>query len=64
MCLFALCREEGLKGLWKGIGPNVARNAIVNAAELASYDQVIYLSRLHLSDDFSAVTKLILLCMQ
>ena len=32
-------REEGLKGLWKGIGPNVARNAIVNAAELASYDQ-------------------------
>lgn len=36
------CREEGLKGLWKGIGPNVARNAIVNAAELASYDQVIY----------------------
>lgn len=35
------CREEGLKGLWKGIGPNVARNAIVNAAELASYDQVL-----------------------
>lgn len=35
-----LLREEGLKGLWKGIGPNVARNAIVNAAELASYDQV------------------------
>ena len=34
------CREEGLKGLWRGIGPNVARNAIVNAAELASYDQV------------------------
>lgn len=29
-----------MKGLWRGIGPNVARNAIVNAAELASYDQV------------------------
>ena len=33
------CREEGLKGLWRGLGPNVARNAIVNAAELASFDQ-------------------------
>ena len=26
--------------MWRGIGPNVARNAIVNAAELATYDQV------------------------
>lgn len=26
--------------LWTGIGPNIARNAIINAAELASYDQV------------------------
>ena len=34
------CRQEGVAGLWKGIGPNVARNAIVNAAELASFDQV------------------------
>lgn len=32
--------QEGLAGLWKGVGPNVARNAIINAAELASYDQV------------------------
>ena len=41
-CLSAhcTCREEGLAGLWKGLGPNVARNAIINAAELASYDQV------------------------
>ncbi|GKB30357.1 mitochondrial uncoupling protein 1 [Tanacetum coccineum] len=31
---------EGVKALWTGIGPNVARNAIINAAELASYDQV------------------------
>ena len=29
-----------MAGLWRGLGPNVARNAIVNAAELASYDQV------------------------
>jgi hypothetical protein len=35
-----IAREEGLTGLWKGLGPNVARNAIINAAELASYDQI------------------------
>jgi hypothetical protein len=32
--------QEGVRALWTGIGPNVARNAIINAAELASYDQV------------------------
>ncbi|CAL5351376.1 unnamed protein product [Camellia sinensis] len=31
---------EGLGALWTGLGPNRARNAIINAAELASYDQV------------------------
>eukprot|EP00955_Chlamydomonas_euryale_P080932 363500-Chlamydomonas_euryale.AAC.15 len=36
----AAIREEGLLGLWTGLGPNVARNAIINAAELASYDQI------------------------
>nr|BBJ19795.1 uncoupling protein [Cycas revoluta] len=35
-----IVREEGLGALWTGLGPNVARNAIINAAELASYDQV------------------------
>lgn len=29
---------EGIKGLWTGVGPNIARNSIINAAELASYD--------------------------
>lgn len=29
-----------MRSLWKGVGPNVARNALINAAELASYDQV------------------------
>lgn len=32
--------QEGVRALWTGLGPNVARNAIINAAELASYDQV------------------------
>jgi hypothetical protein len=31
--------QEGIGALWTGLGPNVARNAIINAAELASYDQ-------------------------
>lgn len=35
-----IAREEGVLGLWKGLAPNVARNAIINAAELASYDQI------------------------
>lgn len=35
----ARCREEGVAALWTGLAPNVARNAIVNATELATYDQ-------------------------
>ncbi|CAD7703682.1 unnamed protein product [Ostreobium quekettii] len=35
-----IARTEGVAALWTGLGPNVARNAIINAAELASYDQV------------------------
>ncbi|CAL9765149.1 unnamed protein product [Musa acuminata subsp. burmannicoides] len=34
-----IVRQEGLGALWTGLGPNVARNAIINAAELASYDE-------------------------
>ena len=34
-----IARSEGVKGLWTGVGPNIGRNAIINAAELASYDQ-------------------------
>ncbi|XP_021720759.1 mitochondrial uncoupling protein 2-like isoform X1 [Chenopodium quinoa] len=36
----SIIRQEGLSALWTGLGPNIARNAIINAAELASYDQV------------------------
>lgn len=34
-----LIKEGGVKNLWTGWGPNVMRNSIINAAELASYDQ-------------------------
>lgn len=32
--------EEGFKGLYSGLIPNMMRNSIMNAAELASYDQI------------------------
>jgi len=32
--------EEGFKGLYTGLVPNIMRNSIMNAAELASYDQI------------------------
>ncbi|CAN0926399.1 Mitochondrial uncoupling protein 1 [Linum grandiflorum] len=35
-----IVKQEGVRALWTGVGPNIARNAIINAAELASYDQV------------------------
>ena len=35
-----IARTEGVAALWTGLGPNIARNAIINAAELASYDQI------------------------
>ncbi|XP_010541434.1 PREDICTED: mitochondrial uncoupling protein 2-like isoform X1 [Tarenaya hassleriana] len=35
-----IVRQEGIRALWTGLGPNIARNAIINAAELASYDQI------------------------
>ena len=33
-----IVREEGALGLWKGLGPNVVRNSVMNATELVSYD--------------------------
>ncbi|XP_043841498.1 LOW QUALITY PROTEIN: mitochondrial uncoupling protein 2-like [Dromiciops gliroides] len=35
-----IAREEGLQGLWKRTSPNVACNAIVNCAELVTYDLI------------------------
>ena len=35
-----IAKQEGILALWTGLTPNVARNAVINAAELASYDQV------------------------
>ncbi|KAG9351447.1 hypothetical protein JZ751_022697 [Albula glossodonta] len=35
-----IAREEGIRGLWKGTGPNISRNAIVNCTELVTYDLI------------------------
>lgn len=37
--LFRIAREEGLKGLWAGAGPTVARSMLVSSVQLAVYDQ-------------------------
>jgi solute carrier family 25 uncoupling protein 27 len=33
-----ILRERGLRGLWKGVTPNVQRAALVNLGELSAYD--------------------------
>ena len=38
-CYKKTYQKGGLGGLWVGLGPNVMRNSVVNAAEIASYDQ-------------------------
>jgi solute carrier family 25 (mitochondrial uncoupling protein), member 8/9 len=38
-CYKKIVAADGIGGLWTGLGPNVMRNSIINAAELASYDQ-------------------------
>jgi len=37
-CYRKIVQADGVKGLWIGVGPNILRNSIVNAAEIASYD--------------------------
>ncbi|CAJ0950615.1 unnamed protein product [Ranitomeya imitator] len=33
-----ITKEESVRGLWKGTGPNITRNALVNCMELVTYD--------------------------
>ena len=39
-CYSKIIADKGVKGLWIGVVPNIMRNSIINAAELASYDQI------------------------
>ena len=38
-CYKKTIAKDGITGLWVGVGPNIMRNAVINAAELAAYDQ-------------------------
>jgi len=38
-CYKKTVAKDGVKGLWVGWAPNVMRNSVINAAELAAYDQ-------------------------
>ena len=41
MAAYGIIAKQEAAALWTGLGPNVARNlSVINAAELASYDQV------------------------
>uniref|UniRef100_A0A663EN87 Uncoupling protein 3 n=1 Tax=Aquila chrysaetos chrysaetos TaxID=223781 RepID=A0A663EN87_AQUCH len=47
-----IAREEGVRGLWRGTLPNIARNAIINCGELVTYDLIKdALLRAHLMTD-------------
>uniref|UniRef100_A0A8V0X6A2 Uncoupling protein 3 n=1 Tax=Gallus gallus TaxID=9031 RepID=A0A8V0X6A2_CHICK len=35
-----IAREEGVRGLWRGTLPNIARNSIINCGELVTYDLI------------------------
>ena len=37
-CYKKTIAADGVKGLWVGIVPNIMRNSVINAAELATYD--------------------------
>eukprot|EP00980_Cylindrotheca_fusiformis_P002879 scaffold674_cov126-Cylindrotheca_fusiformis.AAC.18 len=37
---FSIIREEGVLGLWKGVGPTVSRASVLAAAELSTYDEI------------------------
>ena len=38
-CYRKIAAVNGVSGLWVGVVPNIMRNSIINASELASYDQ-------------------------
>lgn len=38
--ILTISKNDGVKGLWRGVEANIVRNSIINAAELATYDQM------------------------
>lgn len=33
-----ILKNEGILGFWTAVAPNMVRNAVINASELATYD--------------------------
>lgn len=50
--LFSIVRDEGYPGLFRGLGSNVARSALMTASQIGSYDvfKAFCLSDLHMRD--------------
>jgi dicarboxylate transporter 10 len=51
--LVRIAREEGVLRLWRGVGPNLLRGALMTAGQVATYDQVKELAvrNFHMVDD-------------
>ncbi|ORY05749.1 mitochondrial carrier [Basidiobolus meristosporus CBS 931.73] len=51
--LYKIGRDEGILGLFRGVGPNTVRAIFMNSSQLASYDQFkqLLLFKLHLQDN-------------
>ncbi|KAK9720771.1 hypothetical protein K7432_003929 [Basidiobolus ranarum] len=51
--LYKIIRDEGVLGLFRGVGPNTVRAVFMNSSQLASYDQFkqALLLKLHFRDD-------------
>jgi len=51
--LLRISREEGVTTMWRGCGPTVARAVVLNAAQLATYDQAKQMIKVPLGDNFA-----------
>ena len=50
-CFNKTWKSQGMKGLYYGLGPNIIRNAVMNAAELVGYDSTRQFVRNHTGFD-------------
>ena len=47
-------KADGILGFWAGLGPNITRTFLVNAAELGTYDEVKHALIPYVGDNFFA----------
>jgi len=51
--LLRISREEGVLTMWRGCGPTVVRAVVLNAAQLATYDQAKQIIKVPLGDNLA-----------